>query len=646
MPATTTATALADGALEVRRAFFRGIRPPRPLSVAEWADTHRILSPVASREAGQWRTDRTPYLRELMDALGPDCPAESVVFMKGAQVGGSEAGHNWLGWIISEMPGPTMVVLPTVDLGKRWSKQRLEPMLTDSPKLAGKVSSAKRDKNATVLLKTFPGGVLVIVGANSGAGLRSMPVRFLVLDEVDAFPGDTDGEGDPTVLAERGTRTYGRAKKVLYISTPTISSRSRIEREFRTSDRRYYHVPCPLCGEFQRLEWKRIVYDAHDWRTARYRCAACEGEFGEHHKTDMLEAGRWIPEAPELSDERRGYHLSALYSPLGWRSWKDVVKLFLKATGKLEGDGEGSTKPDVLRVWTNQDLGESYHEKGEAPPWERLYNRREDYRRGTVPDEVAVLTAGVDVQADRLECDVWGWADGLESWLVDHAVLLGDPAKAEVWRELEELLDTSWAIEGGGGTIRIERTAVDCGFLPQSTRAWVRSRPLERTMGVKGRGKITVPAGQPTKVDVSLGGRKIRRGVQEWPVGTDPLKSELYGWLRMGTPTNPEETGYPDGYVHFPRDLPEEWFRQLCAEQLMPRKNAKGYLVYEWEQVRDRNEALDCRVYARAAGIVMGMDRWSEEDWKRRREQRSVLSPGRRSTKKKRARMAGMDRFD
>ncbi|MDR0363508.1 MAG: phage terminase large subunit family protein, partial [Bacteroidales bacterium] len=231
--------------------YHGGLRPDSILLVSDWSDANRVLSQTASSEPGKFRTERTPYLKEIMDALSPSSSVEKVVFMKGSQIGGTEAGNNWIGYVIDQAPGPMLVVQPTVEMGKRWSKGRLAPLIEDSPCLRGKVRDPRsRDSGNTVQSKEFPGGIVVITGANSAVGLRSMPVRYLFLDEVDAYPPDADSEGDPLTLAIQRTSTFAR-RKIFIVSTPTIQGVSRIEKEFNETDQRYYFVPCPHCGSFQ-----------------------------------------------------------------------------------------------------------------------------------------------------------------------------------------------------------------------------------------------------------------------------------------------------------------------------------------------------------------------------------------------------------
>ena len=228
-----------DGASAIAAAWADGLRPDPTLTVSAWADRHRVLSPRGANEAGPWRTSRTPYLKEIMDHLSPSHPCQRVVFMKGAQTGGTEAGNNFLGYVIHHAPGPMLAVQPTVELAKRFSQQRVEPLIEASPMLRERVAPARsRDCGNTVLSKTFPGGILVLTGANSAVGLRSMPARYLFLDEVDAYPPSADEEGDPVALAEARTRTFAWRRKVFLVSTPTIKGTSRIEREYEASDQR------------------------------------------------------------------------------------------------------------------------------------------------------------------------------------------------------------------------------------------------------------------------------------------------------------------------------------------------------------------------------------------------------------------------
>lgn len=591
--------ALASGYEVVWQAAREALRPDPMLTVSEWADAHRMLSQRASAEPGTWRTDRTPYLREIMDCLSATSAVEKVVFMKGAQVGGTEAGNNWLGYVIDNCPGPMLMVQPTVEMAKRNSKTRIAPLIEESPTLREKVRDPRsRDSSNSLLAKEFPGGVVVMAGANSAAGLRSMPVRFLFLDEPDAYPGDVDGEGDPCTLAEARTRTFSR-RKIFYVSTPTLAGRSRIEREFMDSDMRFFEVPCPLCGAYQQLVWPQMKWVEGHPETARYQCAHCDCEFEEHHKNKILSRGQWVAQNPQ--GKWRGYHISTLYSPLGWFSWQQCVEAYLQA----------QKTDEAMRVFQNTILGLTYADTGEAPDWELLYGRREQYAIGQVPDPVVFLTAGIDVQKDRLEMEVVGWGRNLESWSIDYVVLHGDTASDEVWEQLSAQVRQDYG-RTDGMRMPIRMAAIDTGFRTQEVYRWVKSQSAMRVMAVKGREQQATIISQPSTVEVTVRGKRIRGGIKVWPVGVSVAKSELYGWLRRKLPSNLED-GLPYGWCHFPQH-PEEYFKQLTAESLVSRI-VRGYQKYQWEKTRDRNEALDCRVYNRAAAMTVGADRWDDKRW-------------------------------
>ena len=306
------------------------------------------------------------------------------------------AGNNWFGYILHHVPAPVLAVQPTVELAKRFSRQRIDPLLEETPALRERVApSRSRDSGNTMLSKEFPGGILVLTGANSAVGLRSMPARFLFLDEVDAYPGDVEGEGDPIALAEARARTFGWRRKAFLVSTPTIAGRSRIEREYAASDQRRYFVPahtaarCSGCAS-SGCAGRRAI------RARRYRCEDCDGAIEEHHKTAMLAAWRVAGHGNAEDPHTVGFHISALYSPVGWLSWEQIARDWEAAQGKAED----------LKTFKNTVLGETWQEQGEAPDWERLVERREDFSMGMVPAGALVLTAGVDVQDDRLEADI------------------------------------------------------------------------------------------------------------------------------------------------------------------------------------------------------------------------------------------------
>ena len=589
---------MADAFTIYNEGFNAGLKPDPLLNISEWADKYRILSQKASAEPGKWRTSRTPYLKEIMDCLSPYSGIERVVFMKGAQIGGTEVGNNFLGYIVHLSPGPVMRVMPTVDGAKRTSKTRIDPMFAAIPELKGVISDRRsKDASNTTLMKEFQGGVLVLTGANSAIGLRSMPVRYIFLDEIDAYKGDVEGEGDPVNLAIKRTSTFNR-RKIFMVSTPTIQNISRIEYEYEQSDQRHYMVPCPYCNKRQSLKWKQIHWENEDPQTTVYICEHCGGIIEEHHKTWMLENGIWEKSNP--GSKIAGFHLSSLYSPVGWFSWADAVKQFLDA----------KNKDNLLKVWVNTVLGETWLEKGEAPEWQILFDKREDYPQEIVPSGGLFLTAGADVQKDRIECEVVAWGRNRESWSVGYFIINGDTAREDVWNELTEF-SRRYFEHSSGVMLPISRFAIDSGFATQQVYNWVRKQPLNFAMAVKGTDSGVTPLGLPTKVDLNINGKKLRRGAKVWAVGTSILKSELYQFLRL---TQNEDESFPAGYCHFPK-YDSEYFKQLTAEQLVT-KVVRGYQKREWQKTRERNEALDCRVYARAASISFGIEQFSETKWR------------------------------
>ncbi|MDI3470361.1 MAG: Phage head, terminase DNA packaging protein A [Pseudolabrys sp.] len=583
-----------------------------------------MLSPRASAEPGRYRTDRTPYMRAIIDALSPTHPARRIVVMKSAQVGFTEGGNNWIGYVIHHAPGPMLAVQPTVELAKRFSRQRIDPLVNESPALRERVKPARsRDAGNTVLSKEFPAGLLVITGANSAVGLRSMPARYLFLDEVDAYPPSADEEGDPVALAEARTRTFSWRSKVLLGSTPTIHGLSRIEREYEASDQRRYFVPCPHCREMQWLKFERLRWDKGKPETAHYECGSCDGRIEEHHKTAMLEAGEWRPTAEAQDPGTIGFHVSALYSPVGWLSWENIARLW-----------EVATTDEAKRSFKNSVLGETWVEVGEAPDWQRLYERRESWQIGVVPSGALFLTAGADVQKDRIEVDVWAWGRGLESWLVDHIVVEGGPEQAGTWEELGRLLDRTWP-HVHGTRVAIAKLAIDTGYEAPAVYAWARRAGFAQVAPIKGVEGFNraAPVIGPTYVDVSEGGKKLRRGARLWTIAVATFKSETYRYLRLAAPTDEEiEAGarHPAGYVHLPRGAEAEWVKQLVAEQLVTVNTKRGFTRLEWQKLRERNEALDCRVYARAAAWIAGADRWSDAMWRDLENQIGPASEGER----------------
>ncbi len=509
--------------------------------------------------------------------------------MAGAQLGKTEGGANWLGYVIDHAPGPMLMVQPTVDMAKRLSKQRLESLITETPVLSEKIAPARsRDSGNTMFSKEFPGGMMILTGANSATGLRSTPCRYIFLDEVDAFPSDVDGEGDPVTLAERRSTTFSR-RKIFMTSTPTVKDFSRIEAEYLLSDQRRYFVPAPCCGVMQWLKWPQMKWVDNEPSTVRYQCEACGELFNESHKTRMLTAGQWRATAPG-DGKTAGFHISSLYSPLGWKSWDEVVEDFLRSKGDAPR----------LKTWVNTVLGETWEEDyASKVSASALLERCESYRAGQLPEGALTVTIGVDVQGgggsagDRLAVSVWAWGRDEEGWLIDHQEVFGDPCRPEVWKQLDLLVLHDWE-HVNGYKLRADVICVDSGgHATAEVYQYARERQAQGVIAIKGqsvRGKP--PIGKASKVDLNLKGRTLKRGAQVFPVGGDTIKTTLFGRLKHN------ERG--PGYLHFHAQTGEEYFQQLTAEKQALRY-VKGFPVREWvKKPSARNEALDCLVYAYA----------------------------------------------
>ncbi|WP_053228089.1 phage terminase large subunit family protein [Spirochaeta cellobiosiphila] len=584
----------------VQTLLSKYISPGKKLTVTQWANANRYLSKESSAEPGIWRTSRTPFLKGIMDSLS-DPKVKETWFMKGSQTGGTEAGNNWLGFIIDHAPGPAMMIMGDEQSAKDNSLIRIDPMIENSPSLRSKVRSAReQDSGNTRLMKRFPGGYLSIISARSASKLRSKPIKYLFADEVDSYPGDVGGEGDPVKLAQKRLRTFTRAKSFA-VSTPTIKGHSRIEKGYEQSDRRKYHVPCPHCGAKQELIWEQIKYTEDNPYTTYYECKSCKAKIHEHHKEKLLREGVWVATNPKAREGIVGFHLSSLYSP--WTSWAEVVQIYL----------DSKDDPAAYITFVNHELGLPYEDKGEAPAWEKLFYRKGGYLRGQVPDGVLFLTAGVDIQQDRIECEVVGWGRGKESWSIDYFIFLGDTSTKGTgpWKELSELLERQFE-RVSGGSMPIWTMAIDQGYRKTQVFDFCMKYTQNRVIPVKGSYSLQSVISRPQPAYLVVSGKKTQISLYRYDVGDGIIKSEIYSYLK----SEPEEGEYPPGYCHFPENYDESYFQMLTAEQLVQRENSKTKVItFAWEKIRERNESLDCRKYARSAAALRGIDSFSDKIW-------------------------------
>lgn len=599
----------------VDRAFKEALAPDPIMTVSEWADAHRVLSQKASSEAGRWRTSRTPFLREIMDCLSISHPAKKVVFKKPTQIGGTECGNNWIGYIIDHAPGPVMHVMPTVSTAKRNSKLRIDPLIEESPRLRGKVAEAKsRDASNTTEQKDFDGGTLIMTGANSAAGLKSTPCRYVCCSEVDEYPRDVENQGDPISLVMARSRAFTRRKAFLE-STPTFDGASKIDEEYQNSDRREYHVPCPHCKGLQTLKFEQLQWPKGHPKDALYFCEHCGEGIKERYKAEMLRdekdggTAKWIAENP--GHDTPGFWINALYSPAGWYTWAEIAADYEEAQREFEQE----KKTEKLKTFTNTVLAKTWKMPGDAPEWKRLYLRREKYKIGTVPHGVSFLVCGVDVQKDRIEAEVVGYGKSKESWSIDYQVFLGDTAAEGVWGELENFIGKTFPREDDSAELPIKITGIDSGFNTQHVYNFCRKFPSNRVVATKGDENLSVVVSQPRFVDAKLQGKVHRRAVRLWRIGVSILKGELYGWLKLDPPIGAEKM--PTGFCHFP-EYDEEYFRQLTAERVVLKQNRKRFSTMEWVKERERNEVLDIRVICRAIASLVGLDRLKEDQIEKR----------------------------
>jgi phage terminase large subunit GpA-like protein len=554
----------------------KALTPPPKITIDEWAEKHRILSSEETASPGPWFNDSRPYLVEIMRAIS-DINTEQVVVLTASQLGKSSACIlNTLGYHISYDPCPIMIIQPTVDMAETFSSKRLSPMLRDSAILRDKMPPEKaKTTGNTMLEKSFPGGYVVLAGANSAPSLVARPIRILLFDEVDQAPLDLAGQGDPVKLAKVRTTSFPN-RKIVLTSTPTIKGRSRIEKAYNNSTKERWIHQCPSCGEWSQFNWQLLNFES-----LKMACAYCNTD---HTRTEWLKnGGKWLAQNPE--HEVRGFHINALDSLL---TWNELINEWLEAQETAKrGDFE------LLKVFINTRLAETWEERGEVVEGHKLEETREVYK-AELPDGVCILTMGVDVQDNRLAYEVVGWGLGYESWGIEYGEIWKDPKLGGVWDDIDALLERPFSY-ANGKTLKIARAAVDTGgHLTPQVYAYCRARYSRGVIAIKGQGGDKLPLIRPSKTNAEKG---------LFLVGVDGIKSDLFTWLKSGI--------MGEGLCHFPKKLDgmsargyiTDYFTMLTAEKKVYVRNRNtGFGKYEWhKEAGKRNESLDCRVYARAA---------------------------------------------
>ncbi len=585
------------------------LKPPPKLNLVEWADQYRFLSAEASSQPGKWSTERVEVARGPMLAAS-DPEVQEITVMCCTQLMKTELILNLIGFFVHQDPAPILVLQPTVHIAEAFSKDRVDPMFRDTPALMGNLGGKKsRDGSNTILHKQFAGGHLTMVGANAPGELAMRPVRVVLCDEVDKYPVSAGDEGDPIKLASERSATFWN-RLIVKACSPTIEGKSRIALEYEASDKRVFEAQCPHCDQHHEMRWQQVHWPEGVPEEAAYTCPECGVVWSEPDRLRAISKGHWKATAPFKG--HAGFKVSKLASP--WESLSALAKKWEACKGKQE----------LLKTFFNTQLAETYAETGEAPESQRLYDKREQYATNTLPEDVVFLTAGVDVQGDRLEMEVVGWCLGKRSYSIDYRVILGDTSTVDgsAWVELRRvILEEQWQ-HASGPMLPLRYTTIDSGFRTSIVYEFVRKIGLARCAPIKGRDEQALIISPPRSVDYRKNGKAIK-GLKLYTVGSSVCKSELYGWLKLD---KAEDGTAPPCYCHFPEyDL--RYFRELTSEQMVLQVDRKGFLKTVWVKTPGvRNEPLDCRVYARAAAAIAGMDRWKDKDWDAQIEKRGRIT--------------------
>lgn len=579
---------------------LKNFQPPESLTVSEWAERNRRLSPETSAEAGPWRNSRTPYLVEPMNAF-TDPKVRKITMVAASQVGKSELELNMIGYIIDQDPGSILFVQPTLEDARKFSRLRVAPMIRDSRVLKTKVHEIKaKDSGNTILQKSFPGGMLTITGSNSASALASTPARYIIGDERDRWAISAGTEGDPWALAEARQATFYNAKAV-EVSTPTIKGTSNIEGGFFQGTQEYWCHECPHCGEYHNIQFDNIKFE-HKVTTVRgkknykilkaeWTCPSCGCMSSESEM--RKQPAKWIANNPEAYENGvRSFWLNAFSSP--WTPWSKIIRKFLEAQGD----------PEKLKVVFNTLFGELWEDRGDLEDEDGMLGRREEYP-AELPEEVLVLTCGVDTQDNRLEYEVVGHGHYGETYGIKKGIIMGKPDTQEVWDRLDDVIDRTYRRPDGKG-LKISMTCIDSGgHYTQEVYEECRKRQNKRVFAIKGKGGDGIPfTAPPSKVKIVINGREIGK-CWLYTLGVDAGKASIMSALKV------QEPGAK--YCHFPkgeeRGYDANYFNGLLSEKLVL-KRERGRDRWAWEKLpgHQRNEPLDCRNYAMAAFRILDPD--------------------------------------
>jgi phage terminase large subunit GpA-like protein len=598
-------------AIDLRKSFAI-IKPPERLRISEWAREHARLKDGS-------RYYPWPFQIEMLDILNHPL-TRKVTVQKSTRVGYTQILLAYMGYRLAHEPGNLIMARPTIEDSKAFMKEHVAAMLgwdVFKELAAAEAASSRKSATDTTLEKFVPGGSLKAIGANSPGGFRDKDGDAIISDEVDGWPVSAGDEGDQLMLfAERLMQAFD--PKDIAGSTPTDELISKIHPRFLESDQRYYHVPCEHCGAKQKLVWGSGEDDKPGLRWFPfkdpteywYQCVnGCRMQ--ESSKLWALQNGLWIPENPDAYTKHghAGFHVHALYSLQPGAEWPLLARKFL----------ETYKSPVKHKTFINTTLGDVWRVKGDVPDWQRLSDRREEWKKGWVPYGGCVLTCGIDVQGagiGRIECFVIAHGRGGQRWLVDHHEVEGDPFVRKTWDKMETFVRSKFPHENGTSMMTIERGAVDMGYATRAAYQFCLRMGLDWMIPVKGSPNLNAPpisASQAMELQHRSNKQTKNENVRVHLIGGHGLKLELYHDLALDKPDpnaeEPEHRRYPDGYVHLPTWLDLGTLKELVSEQWIAEKS-------EWKPTGP-NEFMDCMNYAKAALIHRGAERWTEDEWDR-----------------------------
>jgi len=566
-----------DGIKRVWRKALEHLQPPPNYTPAEWAEEN-IKIPLGNAIPGPIRFANAPYQIEPLNMFAdPDC--EQITLMWGAQLGKTQLLNCAMGYYIAHEPASQMMMQPSQGDLHTWLETKFNPMIEQNEALNDRVAKPRsREGVNNQNMKSYPGGFLMFAWAGSPRTMRGRSAPKIYCDEVDGY--EYNAEGHPVSLLWQRAATFGDQRKLLVTSTPTIKNASFVEKSFESGDRRRYWVPCPHCHQEILLLWSQVMWDKdadgnHLPESAYYCCQLCGSSINDTEKRMAVQQGRWIAERDFVG--HASYHISELYS--NFRRWRDIVRSFLE-----------KKRTHDLQSFVNVSLAETWEEAGEQIDDHNLAERRETMQK--IPDAAIILTAGVDVQDNRLEISLIGWGRDDESWVISHDTLYGDPSTPQMWTALDSQLMRQYETESGR-KIAIRATCIDSGgHFTNSVYAFCKKNMGRRIFAIKGVGGEGKPiSGRPSKNNVAK--------CPLFPIGVDTVKDLLFARMRI------QEEG--PGYMHFSDELNDEYFKQLTAEKIVTRYQ-RGFKRRVFEKVRPRNEALDCMVYALAAYTIIGIN--------------------------------------